>query len=590
MWKKKWLVAALMAISGFATAQKESVEKADKNFQLANFSEAARAYEKILPTVRDTFGMTERLADCYFHLAQFDLAEKWYIKALEKEETSVEALLRAGEVAKILGNLSDAEHFWKAYANFQSKKANHFLSSLNFVKSGLESSHYTVAPSQYNSTAAEFGASILRGDVVFTSSRTDLKRKSGAATNPDGTPAHQLFIAPIEGLPNAPKVGVQFLKTDFKNTLNEVPAAYSGNGKWVAFSRSNFQEGIRPLSTSGLELSLYIAKINDRGDWIDLKPFPHNVSGYASGFPTLNEDGTIMYFTSNRPQGKGGFDIWVSVRNNETWSKPINVENVNTIGDESTPFFEGKTLFFASDYWAGFGGFDIFKAEQNTKGGFHEPQNMGKGINSSADDYGFVLSKSKIGYLTSNRTGGKGKTDLYRVTSKAIVFTIRAQDATQKAIPLTQNEVKLLTNKGVLTVLKDGNLAFAFDGTAEVKINIQKQGFENQVVSLLPTMSSPIAVTLKKVGEKQNPNPTPTEGGYIGYVKDSLTNKALAGVTVRALHQKNSTMLETLTDAQGKYALPLEKNTNYILSYSKELFLNINKKIKTTAAAKGNID
>lgn len=589
MLRKNLIVATFMAISAIATAQTEAIEKANKNFQLANFGEAARAYEKILPTLRDTFGMTERLADCYFHLAQFDLAEKWYIKALEKEETSVEALYRAGEVSKILGNMSDAQHFWEAYANFQRKKADYFLSSLKFVKAGIESSNYVVTPSQYNTENAEFGASILRGDVVFASERTDLKRKSSTNATADGTTANQLFIAPLEGLPNAPKSGVQFLKSDFKNTLNEAPAAYSGNGKWVVFSRNNFQDGIRPLSTSGLELSLYVARVNDRGDWMDIKPFPHNVSGYASGFPTLNEDGTILYFASNRPQGKGGFDIWVSVRKNDVWSKPINVEGINTIGDEITPFFDGNTLFFASDYWTGFGGFDIFKAEQNANGGFSEAKNMGKGINSSADDYGFVMSKSKIGYLISNRKGSKGKTDLYKVTSKTTVLTIRAQDATKKAVPLAQKEVKLLANKGVLTVLKDGNLAFAFEGSEEVKMTIQKQGFENQVVSLRPSMPSPVEVTLKKVGEKEQQNLTPTEGGYVGYVKDSLTNKALAGVTVRAVHQKNSTMLETITDAQGKYVLPLEKNLPYALSYSKELFLNTSRSFKTTAANRGNI-
>lgn len=520
MFQKKLIVASFMAMSALATAQTESIEKADKNFQLANFSEAARAYEKLLPTLRDTFGITERLADCYFHLAQFELAEKWYIKALEKEETSIEALHRAGEVSKILGNMSDADHFWKAYANFQRKKAEHFLSSLAFAKAGSESRNYVVTPSQYSTDATDFGASILRGDVVFASSRTDLKRKSNAPAN--GTSANQLFIAPLEGLPNAPKVGVQFLKNDFKNTLNEAPAAYSGDGKWVAFSRNNFQEGVRPLSTSGLELSLYIARVNSRGDWMDVKPFPHNASGYASGFPTLNEDGTIMYFASNRPQGKGGFDIWVSVRKNEVWSKPINVENVNTVGDEITPFFDGKTLFFASDYWIGFGGFDMFSATQNANGGFDAPQNMGKGINSSADDYGFVMSKSKIGYLTSNRKGSKGKTDLYKVVAKA----------------------------------------------------------EDKVVDIPP----------KKPDEKEKEptKPTLTEG-YVGYVKDSLTNKALAGVTVRAVHQKNSTMLETITDAQGKYVLPLEKNLPYALSYSKELFLNTSRSFKTTAALKGNI-
>lgn len=585
---KQSLIAALMTISTIALAQSEMLEKADKNFQLANFAEAARAYEKILTTLDDTSGITERLADCYFHLGQFGLAESWYIKALEKTQTSVDAIFRTGETFKINGKLADATQLWESYANFNRKKSAHFLSSVAFAKTGLESTAYVVSPSQYSTPAADFGASVLRGGVVFASSRTDLKRKNGTNKNIDGTIGNQLFTAPLESGASAAD-NVQFLKNDFKNTLNEAPAAYSGNGKWVAFSRNNFHEDIRPLSTSGLEMSLYIAKINDKGDWTDIKPFPHNISGYATGFPALNEDGSVLYFTSNRPQGKGGFDIWVSTRKNDSWTKPLNVEMVNTLGDEITPFWDGKSLFFASDYHIGFGGFDIFKTEQNQDGTWATIQNLGKGINSSADDYNFVMSKSKIGYLTSNRKGGKGKTDLYKITQKSNIITLQVQnEATKTSISLTPTEIKLLGTKGVLSTLKDGSWAVAFEDDATIKISIQKQGFENQIVNLNSSMGSPVSILLKKENSKPTIAPV-TEGGYVGFVKDSSTGQPLANATVRAMHQKSSTMLETRTDAQGKYVLPLEKNTSYVLSYSKEKFLNLNRNFKTGVATKGNI-
>ena len=132
--------------------------------------------------------------------------------------------------------------------------------------------------------------------------------------------------------------------------------------------------------------------------------------------PSLSKDGTRLYFSSNMPDGLGGFDIYyVNIDRNGRFSKPVNLgPGINTEGDEVFPFsFREDVLFFASNSHPGLGGLDIF---MTLKLGTQEQdvQNVGSPFNSSKDDFCFFIdSKFKFGYISSNRQGGKGEDDIY---------------------------------------------------------------------------------------------------------------------------------------------------------------------------------
>lgn len=130
----------------------------------------------------------------------------------------------------------------------------------------------------------------------------------------------------------------------------------------------------------------------------------------------------VLYFVSDRPNGYGGLDVWYSIIKQGKYSDPVNLgSNINTIGDEITPFYhqEDTILHFSSNALPGIGGFDIF----SSKGGLNlwsQPKNMGVPINSVANDIYYTVNEiDNDGYLTSNRTGSffiKGETccnDIY---------------------------------------------------------------------------------------------------------------------------------------------------------------------------------
>ncbi|MEO8590849.1 MAG: tetratricopeptide repeat protein [Flavobacteriales bacterium] len=133
--------------------------------------------------------------------------------------------------------------------------------------------------------------------------------------------------------------------------------------------------------------------------------------------------GDEIYFTSDRPGGFGGRDLYRIRRlPNGEWSKPLNLgPNVNTANDEDAPFVhsDGITLFFSSNGHNTMGGFDIFKttlldADMN---GWAIPENLGYPLNTVNDDIYFCLSDDGYtGYFSSERPGGLGLQDIYQVT------------------------------------------------------------------------------------------------------------------------------------------------------------------------------
>ncbi|HXB42234.1 MAG TPA: OmpA family protein [Bacteroidia bacterium] len=158
------------------------------------------------------------------------------------------------------------------------------------------------------------------------------------------------------------------------------------------------------------ETFIYMAKMQD-GRFFECYKLDKNVniSGYKSMHPYITFDGTKLFFSSNRPGGKGGMDIWyVNIDENGATSEPHNLgPTVNTAGDEVSPFFHhvSSTLFFASNGHAGLGGLDLFKSSYSPDDTtFTLAKNLGQPINSSKDDAYLIMERTQSkGYFASDR-------------------------------------------------------------------------------------------------------------------------------------------------------------------------------------------
>lgn len=134
--------------------------------------------------------------------------------------------------------------------------------------------------------------------------------------------------------------------------------------------------------------------------------------------PSISPDGQELIFTSARPGGKGGKDLWVSKRNAAgNWEAAVNLgDSLNTEFDESGPFLhpDGSTLFFSSDGHPGMGEKDLYYSRRLASGGWSKPVNLGYPLNTAGDEtYLVVSADGKTAYLSAEREGGLGQLDLY---------------------------------------------------------------------------------------------------------------------------------------------------------------------------------
>ncbi len=163
---------------------------------------------------------------------------------------------------------------------------------------------------------------------------------------------------------------------------------------------------------------------------------------------TVTPDGENMYFVSDRPGGYGGRDIYRIVKlPNGEWSKAQNLgPEINTPYDEDAPFIavDNKTLYFSSNGDKSMGGFDVFVTFRDEMNAWSTPLNMGYPINSTGSDIFYTTTfDGTRGYLSSFRKGGFGEKDIYEIQSDYLgstaVSAVRGRIMTTDGSPIPDN-------------------------------------------------------------------------------------------------------------------------------------------------------
>ena len=182
-------------------------------------------------------------------------------------------------------------------------------------------------------------------------------------------------------------------KTRYSNIINSIhhegTPFVSKDGTKLFFTRWQNSHDL-------MECSIYLSRFYN-GQWLQPQKLAEEVNllGFKSMHPFLSDDASILYFSSNRPGGKGKMDIWYcSIDEYGKTSSPINIGGaINTSEDEGTTFYSetSQTLFFSSKGHIGMGGFDIYQS-YGTFGNFHQPENLGFPINTGRDEQHFILN------------------------------------------------------------------------------------------------------------------------------------------------------------------------------------------------------
>ena len=208
----------------------------------------------------------------------------------------------------------------------------------------------------------------------------------------------------------------------------------ASNGEWSAPEKiseninSMEHEASVALSADGNDLIIYKDDVGDGNlyvshfngtEWSKPEKLSNNVnSTFDESHASISSDGSTLYFSSNRPGGFGGYDLYISKRlPNGDWSLAQNAgSSINTEFDESGPFIhpDGSTLYFSSKGHNSMGGYDLFFTILKDNGTFSRPENMGYPINSIDDDVFYVLSADgKRAYYSTQQPDGIGGKDIY---------------------------------------------------------------------------------------------------------------------------------------------------------------------------------
>ena len=198
---------------------------------------------------------------------------------------------------------------------------------------------------------------------------------------------------------------------------------YLSDNTLIFASGRDYRVGVVYYSKSSRELTdLYFSYKKDSVNFKEAKPFPHSInSKFSEGPASLNQEGTKMFFSGNSKKNPkiSGLKIYVSNNNGKKWRSPSVLPFCDDKYNYCHPVLmsDQKTLIFASDMAGGFGGMDLY-ATTFENGTWLPPRNLGKHINTSANETFPFVTKNDILYFSSDRKNGAGGLDIYQTDMK----------------------------------------------------------------------------------------------------------------------------------------------------------------------------
>lgn len=461
----QYITAQVIEGGGIENSSAGGIGKAQKLYKDFAYNQAIPVYEAYLKKNDDAKAMLE-LGDCYRLTSDFNKAEYWYGKAIEKGDVEPEYKLH---YASMLQANEKYEEAAKWYANYKQsapedkRASNQLKASADYGQYLLTRDRYQVKNLSFNTGGYDFAPVWFDKGLIYSSSRDSSKAISRESAW-TGTQFFDMYY--VEGEKTnfgKPKV----MRDNAATKFHEAAATFTPDNKKVYFTRNNyFNNKVKTSSDKVIKLKIFESDV-DGQNWKNEKSFQYNNDEYSVGHPALTPDGNTMYFISDMPGGYGGTDIYVTKKEGDGWGVPKNLgDEINTEGMEMFPYVDKDgILYFASDGQGGLGGLDIFRTKPDEKSGkFGKVRNMGAPINSSYDDFALVYGTDKsVGYFTSNRPEGKGLDDIYSFQDDGVYLEGIVVDA-ETDEPICNSKVIM---KAKLTQSEEGRTTTECDGEFE---------------------------------------------------------------------------------------------------------------------------
>ena len=244
----------------------------------------------------------------------------------------------------------------------------------------------------------------------------------------------------------------------------------SQDGDWLFFAAD--------IAGAGLgDFDIY-KSIYTQAGWSEQENLGDSINtDFWESSPAISPDKRALYFSSNRPGGYGGKDLYVSyLKPNGRWTEAVNMgPTINTSGDELAPFIhaDNQTLYFTSDGLPGYGGSDLFVLKKLSNGKWGTPENMGYPINTIENEGSLaVAADGYTAYYASDREDSRGGLDIYS-------FTLPAHARPFKTIYVKGVVTDLISKKGL-----PANLELTDNATGTIINKVQTDELGNYFITL----------------------------------------------------------------------------------------------------------
>lgn len=479
------------------------LKKADQEFGLYNFANAVKLYTEAYQLKKTSYA-AERLAESYRLMRDYKQAESWYAILQSKADAKPAIFKCYAEMLKANSKYSEAKLAFQKYETSLDKVSPEELKQIDIWKASCDSAIKwmknpklvsVLNEKDLNTAQADFGAVEYQNSIVFTSDRLNAEPKEETIAKPF------LKFDKVTKLPSKKVYGwtgnayLQIFQKDGKQDQISVfnlkakddfhigTPSFSADGNEVYFTLTRVPEKVERVkkSASTINVEIYCTK-KVNGAWTEAIPFRYNRSQkWSVADPFLTKDGNTLYFVSNMPNGKGGTDIYYCKRNVDgTWDDAINLEAVNTSGNERSVALDDRYFYFSTDGLVSMGGLDIYRAR--IKGEMlGKVENLGFPINSSQDDFAYSLTSSKKRFLSSNREGGLGSDDIYSyIDTEKITIPFESQIFDKEThLPLANAVITLSKNNTNVKIQTDeyGKYKLALDEDTDYTLLVDKTNY-----------------------------------------------------------------------------------------------------------------
>ena len=469
---------ALLSTTSLLFAQPEKeLEKANEMYKNFAYVDAIKVYERIAQKGYVNQEMLESLGNAYYYNAEYKKALPWYDQLLQEGKYKVkpEYYYRYAQALKSMGNYDKADKMMAKFVeltNANDTRAALFEENKDYqtvIKNN--SGRFQLNNASINTESSEYGTTFYGDKIVFAAA-VDAKKAKGGISQWTGESFYDLYEADHY----LQKLGTRKSFSSTINTkFNESTPVFTKDGNTMYFTRNNYvNKKVGSDIENTILLKILRATKDKNGNWGNVVEVPFNSDQYNVAHPALSPDEKYLYFASDMAGSFGNSDIFrVEIFGDNQYGTPENLGNIiNTAGRESFPYISKENiLYYSSDGIPGLGGLDIFAVKFNEDGTTSKPINIGAPGNSADDDFCLVFdSDTKIGFLTSNRPGGKGRDDIYSFyEDRPLQFSCEknitgiVKDAKTKVVIADAKIVlsdKVMKEMGTYQSKKDGTFTF----------------------------------------------------------------------------------------------------------------------------------